>query len=295
MRGPGSADRLAEGLLLRHGLPLAVPVDVVGLAAAMGVKEVRAATLVEDGRLDGGPLDMTITVRAGEPRQRTRFTIAHELGHVVAATGCRSTDRRHTAAKIGIERFCDDHAAAVLMPYRWVVGQFSAAPMSLSTVLDLACRADVSLSAALLRLRWVLDWPQALLRWTRGEHRWRLAASIGTPRGGRGQLRSATDTTAVLDGCASNAAGRLATVGLPVRLGGQVTALEMEILARRDVAVALGLVPDPAALQRTARTVSVRHDSNRVRSVPTLMGINGTAGRVIDRPAATSRPIQDLR
>ncbi len=242
MRGPGSADRLAERLLLQYGLPLAAPVDLRRLAAAMGVTKVRAAPLVEDGRLDMDATTTTITVRAGEPRQRTRFTVAHELGHIVASAGHQVSERRHRTAQDGIERFCDDHAAALLMPHSWVVSQYAEAPACLSTAIDLGVRADVSLSAAVLRLRWVLGWQHGLLRWTRRRGSWGLVGSIGVPRDKRGQLRTTAATAAALESCLAESPGRPTRTRVPMRLGTSDLVVPLEVLARPDAAAALGLL-----------------------------------------------------
>jgi uncharacterized protein DUF955 len=242
MRGPGSADRLAEQLLCRHGLALTPPVDIAALAAAMGVGEIRVGPLIEDGRLDVSPAGATITVRAGEPRQRTRFTIAHELGHLAVETGERITARRHSADRNGVERFCDDHAAGLLMPHSWVARTYADSSPQIEVAINLGRCADVSLSAAVLRLRWVLQWPHALLRWTRRDGEWRLAGTVGAPSAGRAAVRRGPTTGNVLDACLARSPGVPATIVLPLRVGGRDAELPMEVLARRDAAVAFGPV-----------------------------------------------------
>ena len=78
------AERIAEQL--RNQLPRAreLPLDVEGLAVDLGVDEIiRMDGLVEDGRLEqcGGHIRVLVASRASLKRQR--YTIAHEIGHLV--------------------------------------------------------------------------------------------------------------------------------------------------------------------------------------------------------------------
>jgi hypothetical protein len=60
------------------------PVDVRGLCFALGVKIVDDPALKFAGTVDSSPDGAaTITVKAGDPEYRKRFTIAHELGHLM--------------------------------------------------------------------------------------------------------------------------------------------------------------------------------------------------------------------
>ena len=59
------------------------PVDVERLARQLGVDEIVRAPLVEDGRLERRRGSTRIRLRNDISHQRMRFTIAHELGHLL--------------------------------------------------------------------------------------------------------------------------------------------------------------------------------------------------------------------
>ena len=75
--------RYSEQLALIRRFKLSAPVDVEGLAAALGIKVSYAnlhpetSGMIERTRGD----NFRIVVNANHPKTRQRFTIAHELGH----------------------------------------------------------------------------------------------------------------------------------------------------------------------------------------------------------------------
>jgi Zn-dependent peptidase ImmA (M78 family) len=84
--------------------------------------------------------------------ERPRFSIAHELGHVVIAkeTGAGSlAPAAHRGRKNSeLERACDYFAACLLMPRRWVLDHHAQTP----NARVLARTFDVSPTAMIARL-----------------------------------------------------------------------------------------------------------------------------------------------
>src|SRR5260370_19590375 len=117
----GLAERLA-GTARSQASP-AVPIDLGELARALDVRRIEFASMVEEGRtcwIDGRP---EIALRSGRPRVRTRFTLAHELGHVLIADGKSGALAKRTRSlePSDEEILCDWIAAALLMPRDWVL------------------------------------------------------------------------------------------------------------------------------------------------------------------------------
>lgn len=122
----------------------------------------------------------SIRLKPGLPSGRRRFTLAHELTHVMLGHGRLDNSRRQRLGRGQEERLCDATAAALLMP------KAAFAPMlngevSLSSVLALAGELDVSVSAAVVRLNELSRRPQLVLVravWS-DEARWVILPPIG--------------------------------------------------------------------------------------------------------------------
>jgi hypothetical protein len=193
-------DGVVAHILDAFRVPSSPPVDAERLAYLMGVSAVDEAELVEDGRLeclDGVP---RILVRRGLSAARRRFTVGHELGHLLLVdqtTGLVA--RRALPVTDQVERFCDNFAAALLLPRRWITERYTQRPQNLSTLRHLANQANTSLSAAVVRLGEVLDWTVSLLRWRRERGRWRFLAGAAIPSQLYGHIGSAQRTSTALD------------------------------------------------------------------------------------------------
>jgi predicted nucleic acid-binding Zn-ribbon protein len=92
----------AERLLARYKI-IEPPVDVERIAFREGLRVVRKHLGAADGFID----DSVLTVNADHARTRQRFTIAHELGHLVLH-GAGTDDNS--------EREADQFASALLIP-----------------------------------------------------------------------------------------------------------------------------------------------------------------------------------
>lgn len=176
-------DRPIEELLSRLGVEATPPIPLERIATHLGVSEIRRQGMLEDGALVQVEGRSCILLRADRSPARQRFTLAHELAHVVLAdrSGLVLQFRNGPKGRDAEENLCDNIAAALLMPHSWVQRSYETAPKTLDTVRQLAQQCEVSLAAALVRLVEVLDWRMALLRWTFHERKFRLISMTGLP------------------------------------------------------------------------------------------------------------------
>jgi Zn-dependent peptidase ImmA (M78 family) len=120
------ADTEAERLLAETGQEGAVPVDVEAIAAHLGAQIVlEHLDRAVSGMLYRDEENVVIGVNATHPERRQRFTIAHELGHLVLHKGrplvvdhvrVNFRDANSSAATDLEEIQANAFAAAVLMP-----------------------------------------------------------------------------------------------------------------------------------------------------------------------------------
>lgn len=193
------SEALASWLVQRLNVSPQPPIDLDALAAQMGVSEVREVDMAEEGRLEHDGMRAIVYLRHGLGRGRRRFTLAHELAHwALAHPGSPRIAYRRAGSNDDEERLCDEIAAALLMPHHWT-RRFQSRPQNLSILRLMSNRAEVSLSAALLRNREVNHWHKSLLRFSLDQGRWRLQGASGIPIKWRRAIRSAPSTHTVLN------------------------------------------------------------------------------------------------
>lgn len=220
------------------------PIDVFDLARRLGVNEIRTARLVEDGRLDVTPDSIRILIRNDLSPARQRFTIAHEIAHLIVGEGAIRIEKRDAAPRDKTERLCDEIAAGLLLPYAWVVQNFLGRQVSLATVRELAHAADVSLGAATVRLKEVAGWHCSLLRWRRHDMKWRFVAGTALPRNTFGTIRTAPETITALDEIARSSQADVRT-RLPIIVRGRLVRAKSEVSLRGTTAVVLCDLREP--------------------------------------------------
>ena len=192
----GLADRLVR-TVERLGGP--VPVDLEQIAASLGVTEIVATDMVEDGRTTSSVGRLRIELRADRPSTRTRFTLAHEIGHILI-DGDESVARRtHALETDAIEKLCDRIAASILMPRDWISTYSLRDRYNLSLIRLIAHKADVSLAAATVRLAEVSDRTCVLLRWQRAPSRWVVIGQAAVPRQYSGGIQATPETSEEFD------------------------------------------------------------------------------------------------
>lgn len=234
-------DELVAQLLISARVDPYPPIDLRAFASALGVQTIEHQPMVEDGRLERHGGVPTITVRAGVQASRQRFTIAHELGHLVLATHGRDfVAHRMWPGVDQEERFCDEFAAALLLPRVWVISRFRRAPVTLQTARNLAETTGASLSASVVRLRELVGWRHSLLHWRRSDGQWRLASTAGVPRDLHNRITSTAATREVLEHSARQSPHR--RTHLPIAIDGVSTEVNVELSIRGRGAIALALL-----------------------------------------------------
>ena len=261
VRAEHPVDVLAREFLARHGLAGEPPIDPGRLAETLGVPVIDS-DIAEDGRVEwtaGGPV---IRLARGTPLERRRFTLAHELGHVLLHTESllspvlEATCRRFTSEEV----LCNALAGSMLMPHPWVTAGFAGEPQDLRTIEALAVRAGVSLSAAVVRLRHVLGWRRTLLQWRAEGAQWTYDAEAGVWPSEQGVIKSSEGTSWALN--AMRSSGVVSdTIYLPLRLGSKLCDVLAEV--RIMPARALVLVDSPSCLSYGASASSRRRRTPR--------------------------------
>lgn len=231
-------DELAAFLLRRAGVA-SHPVPVEKVALTLGADRICTEWLDgEEGRLELRGSEVVIAAHADASLARRRFTIMHEVAHLVCAdprfdlSAIRSRPALHSE-----ERFCDRLAEALLMPAAWIYSRYAAAPRSLSTVLHCARGFGVSAAAANLRLLRCVRWQRSLLRFQRYRGRWQLAAVTGWRPEPRASVKINAATAQVLSRFAQPDAHSL--LWLPLECGGSGLAFGSELWGRERDAFAL--------------------------------------------------------
>lgn len=214
------------------------PVDLAALARRLGVDDIRLESCREEGSVRSSGSSTVVVLRKDRSRQRQRFTLAHELGHLILAQGkeVEMSFRLPAPRSSVVEGLCDDIAAALLMPAGWVKVHLTNSPFSLATVRRLALSCDVSLAASLVRLNEILGWKGTLLRWVYQKQRYRLMSCTGAPPEIRARVGSAAATDATLRAVEPEVD---CWVQVPVAYSGNIVFINAQLNSRADTAVAL--------------------------------------------------------
>ena len=140
---------------------MAPPVDVLGLARRYADVSFESLPVDADGicfDLKKGGVRPKIVLNRNRPRTRTRFTVAHELGHVLLPWHVgfivdeAGTDDIESFGLIAMEAEANRFAAELLMPNEWLLGAVMDASDPVSTVTRVAVEAAVSSAAAVIRI-----------------------------------------------------------------------------------------------------------------------------------------------
>ena len=246
---PGrSADALALRVLSSYGVASQPVVDVHALAYRMGVHAIMDAPLLEDGHITRNEAGhAVIRLRQDAPPARRRFTLAHELGHLVLSDGGPLSFSAHRTRESfsAEESMCDAIASGLLMPSPWLQGTYRTWPVEFSTVWAVARAAEVSLSAALVRLRELLGWRKSLLRWAREDGVWHLEGQAGLFPSQRRLASNADETGWQLMHLGAQQPGQIVRTQLQLQISGASAAIDAEVLVRNNGAYAMLELPDP--------------------------------------------------
>ena len=136
------------------------PVDVAGIATAMGIKVWESDNLGSDvsGKLfrdplNGGPSGYSIVVNSADPFTRKRFTVAHEIAHFMLhrdVLGDITDDTFYRSSLSSAqETAANKLAAEILMPYPLIQAVIAS---GINGINALATMFQVSESAMKIRL-----------------------------------------------------------------------------------------------------------------------------------------------
>lgn len=230
---------------------------------AIGVTSVERRPLIEDGRLVISGGSVRIEVASDVSPQRQRFTIGHELGHLLLtdAEDAMIAYRARPQSADHVERFCDAFAAALLLPAPWTRLRAGRPPFALADLCAVASEADVSLTATFHRVVDVLDWDAMLVRFERRSHGWSIAAVYRPPKWLRRRLEASARTTRLLDRLVRSRAGEV-TVGLPLAVDGRTAVVAAELRVRRNDVLAM---VSPSAVAAAARHMAVPNGGVQLR------------------------------
>jgi hypothetical protein len=152
---PEEAMRISCRRLLEEAGQPGGPPPLSRLMARLGARR-RDQPLPTAGRLRIDEQGYLICVRSGTPWQRGRFTVAHELGHILLCE--RLSDQpemlralRGSANWEAVERLCNQAAAELLMPAEDFRRQVEGVEITGAMVARLRRRYGVSLSALAIR------------------------------------------------------------------------------------------------------------------------------------------------
>lgn len=109
----------------------------------------------------------SVSTEHGLPLTRLRFTLAHEIGHLVLRMSDMTIPKE--------EPWCNEFAAELLMPQESVKNRYQTLPHTAGTVQSLSGHAQVSFNAAFVRLNTLLGWKKSLITLELIDRRWCVA------------------------------------------------------------------------------------------------------------------------
>ena len=122
------------------------PTNLVDLGRKVGVQEISYESFPGSGELHKEKDGYRIVCSSDQPQSRQRFTVAHELAHVIL----ERTGRNAPRAGNRVERVCDMLAAECLMPTAVFEARLPATPL-LNDIAELARSFGTSITATAIR------------------------------------------------------------------------------------------------------------------------------------------------
>lgn len=152
------------------------PVDLVGIARDLNVIQISRQKLASHGLLIIDGSDYRIILNSSDHPTRQRFTLAHELGHIIVEDFLKSKRLKaldqlkliFLSSKVGtdsLERICNKLAVELLFPKHLFLQEIEKLNPSLAAIRYLCKRFDASPETILLRLRDVCAWDSTAIVW----------------------------------------------------------------------------------------------------------------------------------
>ena len=162
------ATRIVDSLLPDGSKPRKTSyIELEPLCKSLGVSDVSSARMNVEGFLANTPRGLIIRFNEGSSEARRRFTIAHELGHILLAKfqGHAVEDRRRSDGYSSHEEsLVDAIAAELLTPTAEVYDLLARSQSHWRAVARISQKFNVSWTAAVRRL---LNMPQVIGLWAR--------------------------------------------------------------------------------------------------------------------------------
>jgi hypothetical protein len=133
------------------------------LAQKLGVSAIIKEKLPFAGGVFSDEHGLRIKLNSLSPLTRQRFTLAHELAHLMLDSK-RAGSARRCLLSSALERACDAVAAELLMPLE-EVSRLSSRDASVDALLALARHFDASLHATAVRVKEVSGWKESIGFW----------------------------------------------------------------------------------------------------------------------------------
>jgi len=148
------------------------PTNLEVIATDLGVDSIKKEPLAVEGLLVREEGKYSIKVKADRSPARQRFTIAHELGHLIVREA-GNLALRPTGAERSLphsqygweEELCDYAAAQLLIPDDWASAFVHGRRPDFSTIAEMAKLCETSLEVAARRLVEQASWRCRLLWW----------------------------------------------------------------------------------------------------------------------------------
>jgi Zn-dependent peptidase ImmA (M78 family) len=140
------------------------------LSHKFGVNQIIQENLAFEGGVFQDGSRLLIKLNARSPATRQRFTLAHELAHLMV-TPEGTVSARRSFSQTDLENTCDMVAAELVMPRSKIMAQ-AANHASLDILLSMARTFQVSLQAMAIRISNLKLWKHSIgfWKWDRGAH-----------------------------------------------------------------------------------------------------------------------------
>ena len=156
------------------------PTSVRNMAEKVGIDRVELRSMTADAmqipRPDGG---YTVFLNAAQPKHRHRFSLAHEIAHVLlrpytkgVVVHRRSFSPEQDPKFKQIERICNRMAAEILMPHSAFYETAEQHGWTLENTIEIASKLRVSSEAAIRRLVDLAPQPFGVIAWEASQPDW---------------------------------------------------------------------------------------------------------------------------
>jgi hypothetical protein len=173
----GGEFRSPSDLLHRLGIETPEEIDIEAIAQFCGATIVYETLFGCEARIVGHGDQAIITVNAGSPEYRRRFSAGHELGHWIRDRGkvafaCTNSMLKGEWSADNPEKRANDYAAALLLPERMFSADARGREITFATVEEVAGRYRTSRTATAIRLVELGSYPSMVIC-TRLGKRWK--------------------------------------------------------------------------------------------------------------------------